>query len=97
MASAICRYVAHSEAGVDGGGGAAARLRRKVVAQVRGFAEAGVAGADDRFGAVGEVKLGERVGNMVGDGLRAHAEDPGDCGVVATRCNEAEHVKARAQ
>ena len=38
-----------------------------------GFAEAGVAGADDRFGAVGEVKLGERVGNMVGDGHRAHA------------------------
>ena len=48
------------------------------------MAEAGVAGAQDRLGAVGHLKLGEDGRQVVGDGLDAEGELFGDLVVAAT-------------
>lgn len=54
-------------------------------------ADAGFAGAEDGLGAIGDLKLGEDVGDVVADRLRSQAETVRDLRVGEVLFHEHEH------
>ena len=55
-------------------------------------AQAGFAGLEDGLSSVGDLQLGEDVGDVVAHGLGTDEEVPGDFGVVVTLGDEVEDL-----